>query len=151
MSRQIKFHSRAPADFTVNIRVAFGLARKAIDHRQAKTRALTGRLRRKKGIEGSFYDFGAHARPRIRDGNADVLPRRDLVPQSGVRFVHSRITGLNYDGPAARHCVTCIEDQIQNRILKLVSVAQRCPQTCGKREFKVNSRRQGPPQQVIHR
>jgi hypothetical protein len=73
VARQEEMDGRAEALLALDLDVAARLLDEAIDHRQAKARALPQRLGRKEGIEDLAQHIGRHAHARVGDADLDIV------------------------------------------------------------------------------
>ncbi len=124
---QVELHGRALAHLAVDLAVAIGLPGEAVDHRQAKPRALADRLGGEERVEGALDHLGRHAGTGVGDADADVLAGTHAARVGSVGAVEVCVAGLDGERATVGHGVAGIDDQVEDRALELVGVAQREP------------------------
>src|SRR3546814_7950873 len=80
-ARKIELHRRPRPHLAVDADMAAGLLGKAINHAEAKARALALRLRREERLEHTIDDGRIDTGPGVAHRDHDVLPRHRI----GVR------------------------------------------------------------------
>jgi len=105
---------RALAGRAPDARRAAGLARHAVDHRQAQAGALADLLGGEEGLERALGDFGGHAEAGVADGQLDIVAVRDL----GV-VLHLHRPGREGQHSAFGHGVAGIDREIEDCDLEL--------------------------------
>ena len=126
-----------------------GLAGEAVDHRQAETRALADRLGGEERLEHLADEVGRHARPGVRDADAQVLARRHVV-LAGTGIVHPLVGRLDGDATAVGHGVARVDAEVQQRVLQLFRVDQRRRQARQAYHLELHGRADRPPDEVLH-
>ena len=62
-----------------------------------------------------------------------------------------RILCCDDEVAAVGHGVACIDDEIEDRVLELVLVAQGGPEVTGQLQFEPDAFAEGAPEQLLHR
>ena len=101
-----------------------GLLDKAVDHAETEACPRTSALRGVKRLKGMTLDLFGHSDARVRDGDQNVVPHSDFGVHQGVIAVENRRGDLDCQVAAVRHCVACVQPQVQESVLKLRDVDQ---------------------------
>src|SRR5207237_10438895 len=99
-----------------------GLTSEAVNHGQAQSGALTGRLGGKERVERARQHFGRHARSRVGHANRNVLARFH-VALARASLVNPGVRSLDGESPAIAHRIAGVDTEIEYRVLELVRVA----------------------------
>ena len=126
MAGQIDAHRRALPDLRIDAHLPARLAREAVDHRQAKARALAHRLGGVEGVEGARLHLGRHAGAGVGDAHGQILPGFEVAFARGA-LVEPAVGGLDRDPAALRHRVACVDAEVQDRVFELVGIDHRGP------------------------
>ncbi|MNS80419.1 hypothetical protein D3C72_1140980 [compost metagenome] len=128
ITRQQQPDRGALAHHAFQYRHAARLLGEPVDHRQAQPRALAQGLGGEEGIEGMGQHVRRHPAAHVRDGDFNELSWADAGIRTQRGLIQLRIQCRNGQLAAIGHGVASVDDQVQQRILKLIAVAPHRPQ-----------------------
>ena len=109
---------------------------------------MTERLRREEGIEGALDHLRRHAGASVADADCKILTGRELA-FARRPLVEPFVRRFDRDASAVRHRVARIDAEIQDRVLKLIGIDERRPQTRGADNFDLDARADGAADQFF--
>jgi len=109
---------------------------------------------REEWIERARQHGRGHPYAGVDDGKSHVVTGRhgvgEHVPRRPTRIGRHDVGGLDQQVAAVGHGVARVDDEVEQRALKLVRVAQRRPQALHKPGFNLDRRADGTAEQVFH-
>ena len=129
--------------------LAAGLLGETIDHRKPKASALADGLGREKRLEGARHDIGRHARAGVGYADRDILARLH-VALARAAVIDTDVGGLDGELAAVGHGVAGIDAQVEDRVLKLVRIAQARPEAGHERRLDLDPRPDCALDQLLH-
>jgi hypothetical protein len=126
-ARQEELHGRAPAFDAVDADVSAGLLDEAVDHRQPKTGTLADRLGGEEGIERLGDDARRHADAVVAHADPHIIAGAQRFLVRGIGLIERRSTGRDGQRAARRHCVACVDGEVEQCVLELIGIRHRRP------------------------
>ena len=149
VARQVEADRRALPNLRVEPDLTAGLAREAVNHRQAEAGAFAHRLGGEERLEHLGHEVGRHAGAGVGHADAEVLPRRHVV-LAGTDLVHPPVGGLDGDAAAIRHGVARVDAEVQQGVLQLARVDQSWPDSRQAHHFQMDMRADRTADELLH-
>ena len=119
-----------------------------IDHRQPEPASLADVLRREERLKHALQHLSRHAGARVFHLDDGILARRNAL-FAPVRS-EGRIARDDRDRSPVRHCIACIDDEVEHAVLELPRIRTRRPEVGLELSLDFDVARERAPQQLVH-
>lgn len=138
MARQVDTEGSALAHFRFGINVTARLLDDAIDHREAKARALAHFLGGEEGLENLVHDLGRNTRAVIGNFHHHHVFCREFRTAKRCDLFLVDVARPDGDLAAVRHGVARIDAEIDEHLLELRQVGLHRPQITAVIDFQLD-------------
>src|SRR5205809_439378 len=92
---------------------------KTVDHAEAETASLVGRLGREERFESPLKHFRRHTHSTVAHRQQDVVTGYDLRMARCILLIEADVFRLDDEAAAAEHGVARIDRQVENSLIDL--------------------------------